>query len=201
MKNALNVLVASVLLISASQVFGQETQAPVYREGEYWVFRSVSKNFQGYVSGVLAMPVNGDHKICFLGRNFWELDQSTKSRIPTGSMWNSILYMTETRYLKFPLVVGQKRTEEFETRTRGTNLRKRGTAEISVVAIEPITSSAGTYEAFKIENNNWCGGKSCGKYIYFYSPQTKSVVKYNYEATLGSTATWEVDLIQFSPVR
>src|SRR5215475_10809842 len=151
MKNVMLFVVVGVLLIPASKVFAQEVQAPVYNEGECWVFRSVSKNFQGYVSGVLAMPVNGDHKICFLGRNFWELDQSTKSRIPTGSMWNSILYMTETRYLKFPLVVGQKRTEEFETRIRGTNLRKRGTAEISVLGIEDITSPAGAYQAFKIE--------------------------------------------------
>jgi len=200
MKNVLLFLVAGVLLIPAFKVFGQETQAPVYKEGECWVFRSVSKNFQGYVSGVLALPANGDHKICFLQRKFWELDGGTKSQISTDSLWNSILYMRENRNLKFPLIVGQKRTEEFETRIRGTNRLQRRISEISVVGIEPITSSAGAYQTFKIETNHWCGGKSCGRYIYFYSPQTKSVVKYNYQATLGSTATWEVDLVQFSPV-
>ena len=66
MKNVQLFLVACVLLVPASKVFGQETQAPVYKEGECWLFRSVSKNFQGYVSGVLALPANGDHKICFL---------------------------------------------------------------------------------------------------------------------------------------
>ena len=200
MKNVLLFLVAGVLLIPTFKVFGQEAQAPVYKEGECWVFRSVSKNFQGYVSGVLAMPVNGDHKICFLERKFVELNGATKSQIPAGGPWNNLLYMRENLYLKFPLIVGQKRTEEFETRIRGTNRRERRTAESSVLGIEDITSSAGAYQAFKIETNHWCGGKSCGRYIYFYSPQTKSVVKYNYQATLGSTATWEVDLIQFSPV-
>jgi hypothetical protein len=201
MKNVLLFLVAGVLLIPASKIFGQEAKAPVYKEGECWVFRSVSKNFQGYFSGDLALPVNGDHKICFLERKFWELDGGTKSQISTGSLWNNLLYVRENRNLKFPLIVGQKTTEEFETRIRGTNRRQRGTAEISVVGMEPVTSSAGAYETFKIENNHWCGGKSCGKWMYFYSPQTKSVVKYNYQATLGSTATWEVDLIQFLPVQ
>jgi len=109
--------------------------------------------------------------------------------------------MRETLHLKFPFIVGQKRTEEFETRIRGTNRRQRGTAESSIIGIEQITSPAGAYQTFKIETNHWCGGKSCGKWIYFYSPETKSVVKFNYQATVGSTAIWEVDLIQFLPVQ
>jgi hypothetical protein len=199
MKNFLLFLVAGVLFISAFEVFGQEAQTPVYKEGECWVFRSMSKNYQGYVSGVLALPANGDHKICFLERKFFEMDGGTKSQISTGSLWNNILYMRENPYLKFPLIVGQKRTEDFETRIRGTNRRKKGTSETTVLGVEQIASSAEAYQAFKIETNHWCGGKSCGRYTYFYSPQTKSVVIYNYQATLGSTATWEVDLIDFSP--
>jgi hypothetical protein len=201
MRNVLLFLVAGVLLIPAFKVFGQEAEAPVYKKGECWLFRSVSKNYQGYVSGDLALPVNGDHKICFLESKFFEVDGATKAQVSTGGPWNNILYMRETRYLKFPLIVGQKRTEDFETRLRGTNRRERRTFESSVLGTEDITSPAGTYQTFKIETNGWCGGKSCGKWMYFYSPQTKSVVKYNYEATFGSTATWEVDLIQFLPVQ
>ena len=201
MKTVLAFLIVGVLLVTALEAIGQEAQAPVYKEGECWLFRSVSKNYQGYVSGDLALPVNGDHKICFLERKFVELDGNTNSQISTGSVWSNILYMRENLDLKFPLIVGQKRTEAFETRVRGTNRRQRGTTEITVLSIEHMTSSAEAYQMFKIEKTNWCGGKSCGKWIYFYSPETKSVVKYNYEATLGSTATWEVDLIQFLPVQ
>src|SRR5215475_487514 len=129
------------------------------------------------------------------------MDGGTKSQIPTDSVWNNILYMRENLYFKFPLIVGQTRTEEFETRIRGTNRRPGGTAERTIIGIEKITSPAGAYQTFKIETNHWCGGKSCGKWIYFYSSQTKSVVKLNYQATLGSTATWEIDLIQFLPVQ
>ena len=54
MKNVLLFLVTGLLLIAASKVFGQETQAPVYKEGDCWVFRSVSKNFQGLEDLLLA---------------------------------------------------------------------------------------------------------------------------------------------------
>ena len=76
MKNVLLFLVTGLLLIATSKAFGQEAQAPVYKEGECWVFRSLSKNYQGYVSGVLAMPVNGDHKICFLERQIFRVGRS-----------------------------------------------------------------------------------------------------------------------------
>jgi hypothetical protein len=55
MKSVLLFLVAGVLLVSAFKVFGQEAQAPVYKDGECWLFRSVSKNYQGYVSGCLGV--------------------------------------------------------------------------------------------------------------------------------------------------
>src|SRR5262249_47312060 len=148
-KNVWVFLVVGVLFITAFKVFAQEAQAPVYKEGECWVFRSVSKNFQGYVSGVLAMPVNGDHRICFLEGKFVEINGRTKSQISTGSMWSNILYMRESNHLRFPLIVGQKRTGEFEARIRGTNRRQKGTAEISIVGMEPITSSAAAYESLR----------------------------------------------------
>lgn len=201
MNKVLLFLVAGVLLITPFKVFGQEAQAPLYKEGECWLFRSVSKNYQGYVSGVLALPVDGDHKICFLEGKFFEVDGDAKPEISTASTWNSILYMAENRYLKFPLIVGQKRTEEYQTRVRGTNRLERRTAETRILGVEHITTSAGAYRAFKIERDNWCRGGLCGRWIYFYSPQTKSVVKYNYEATMGSTATREVELIKFWPVQ
>jgi hypothetical protein len=109
--------------------------------------------------------------------------------------------MRETRQLKFPLVVGQKRSEKFETNVRGTNRLESRNTEIETVGIDQITTPAGTYRAFKIYRNDWGYGKSLNKWIYFYSPETKSIIKYNYEALSGSSATWDVDLIKFLPVQ
>ena len=200
MKTVLLSLVAGVLLLTAFKVFGQEAQAPGYKNGECWLFRSMSKNFQGYVSGVLALPVDGDHKICFLQAKFFEVDGDAKSEISSASTWNSILYMAENRYLKFPLIVGQKWTEEYKTRVRGTLRVERRTSETRVLGVEHIPTSAGTYQTFKIERENWLG-RVLERWIYFYSPETKSLVKYNYEALVGSSATREVELIKFWPVQ
>ena len=174
MKNVLLFLVAGALLIPAFKVFGQEAQAPIYKEGECWLFSSVSKNFQGYVSGVLAMPVNGDHKICFMEGKFVEVDGGAKTQISTGSVWNNILYLRENLHLKFPLIVGQKRSEDFETRIRGTNRREKRTSESSVLGIEQITSPAGAYETFKIETKRLVRGQSVRQMdLFLQSPNKK----------------------------
>jgi len=201
MKNVLRFLVAGVLLITAFKVFGQEAQAPVYKDRECWLFRSVSKNFMGSVSGVSALPVDGDHKICFLKGQFFEVDGDAKSQISTASTWNSIFYMKENRQLKFPLIVGQKWNEEFETRVRGTNRLEQRKSETQVLGIEHIMTTAGAYPTFKLQRDSWCLAGLCDKWVYFYSPETKSVVKFNYEALKGSSATREVELIKFWPVQ
>ena len=131
-------LVTGVLIISGFEVFAQETQTPVYKEGECWLFRSVSKNYQGYVSGVGSLPADGNHKICFIGGKFLEVDGDRKSEIAAHSTWNNILYMTENRYLKFPLIVGRKTTEDYQTRIRGTNALSKRASETSILGVEDI---------------------------------------------------------------
>jgi hypothetical protein len=105
--------------------------------------------------------------------------------------------MKDNRHLRFPLSVGQKWTEEFATEVRGTNRRVKRTSETRVVGVERVTTDAGTYETFKIERDTWSGGRLMSLWRYFYSAQTKSVVKYNYQALIGSSATREVELIKF----
>jgi len=147
------VVAATVLM--AFHVLGQEQAAqPVYQEGECWLFRSVSKNYQGYVSGVLALPVDGDHKICFWEGKFFEVDGDAKSEISSASTWSGILYMAENRHLKFPLIVGQKWTEEYKTRVRGTNRLQGRTSETRILGADHITTPAGTYQTFKGTSNN-----------------------------------------------
>lgn len=196
--------VVATAVVTAFHVLGQErAERPVYQEGECWLFRSVSKNYQSYVSGVLALPVDGNHEICFLEGKFFELEGGAKSEISSASTWNSILYMAENRNLKFPLIIGQKWAEEYKTRVRGATRLERRACETRVLGVKYITTtSAGTYQTFKIERGNW-GPRSqlLERWIYFYSPQTKSVVKHNYEALIGSTATRELELIKFWSVR
>jgi hypothetical protein len=59
--------VFAATFLMAFHASGQERASqPVYQDGECWIFKTVNKNYVGYTSGVSALLVNGDHKICFL---------------------------------------------------------------------------------------------------------------------------------------
>jgi hypothetical protein len=159
----------------------------------------VSKNYLGYTSNSLP---DGVYEVCFSQGKFVQSsgskssDAAVDSKSPDGT-WQYFLYMKDNRHLRFPLSVGQKWTEEFATEVRGTNRRVKRTSETRVVGVERVTTDAGTYETFKIERDTWSGGRLMSLWRYFYSAQTKSVVKYNYQALIGSSATREVELIKF----
>lgn len=105
------------------------------------------------------------------------------------------------QYLRFPLVVGQKWTREYRTRAPGPSygLYARR-AEHRVVGVEQIATDAGAFRAFKIESELVTSYGGRGVYIYYYSPETKSVVKFTVTDTDprgSSSATREVELIKF----
>jgi hypothetical protein len=189
-----------VAVVTAFSVFAQEhTPLLSYADRDCWTFRVVSKNYLGYTSNAV---VDGDYEVCVFEGKFYLISGSAKSEILKDSpendgIWCCLLYMEDNRHLKFPLFVGQKWTETFQTRTRGTNRTVTRTSETQVLGVKPVTTSAGTYDAFKIERGSWSGGRLASKWIYFYSPQTKSVVKYNYGALMGSSATREIELVKF----
>lgn len=104
--------------------------------------------------------------------------------------------------LKFPLSVGQTWAVEFSIRARGAKPSARPSprrAELSVVGTEDIATPAGKFRAFKIV---WKGkvltaraaGGSGQEFTYFYSPETKSIVRVFFE--FGTGAKRDVELIK-----
>jgi hypothetical protein len=101
---------------------------------------------------------------------------------------------------KFPIAVGQKWSHEYEGVLRGTNKKIRRTAESQVLGWESVTVPAGTVDGLKIERGiwdqgRWDQGRMVEKVTFFWSPKTKTAVKYKYEALAGSTATRDIELI------
>jgi len=105
-----------------------------------------------------------------------------------------------SRDLQLPLSVGKKWEFTYELDIpQGT--RSRNVA-VQVVAFERIETAAGSFETFKIEKYvQWATANTRQgitvenvQAIYFYSPKTKSVVKYRSESTDG--ATREIELIK-----
>lgn len=172
-------------------------QAPTFKTGDTWTFRIVDK-FHGGVSST--KPVNGDFEITFRGqsRRIFELDGTTKRRvaianagalrlmIPTVQLINA-----RSRYFQFPLTVGKK--------WEGTLIGGKTplTAEYNVRGIETITTPAGSFQTFKIEQQvsgirTFPGIGTIIGYslttVYFYSPLSRSIVKYHYQYEYSDSA-------------
>ena len=106
--------------------------------------------------------------------------------------------------LKFPLSVGQKWTYEYKTRPPGFKQDQNRSVEVSVTGMEQVTTPAGSFKAYKlVRTESWLRqGKQTGwtsnTVTYFYSPETRSIVKRS-SANETSSATVELELIKFTP--
>jgi Domain of unknown function (DUF4384) len=165
----------------------QVAQAPVYKDGWSWTYRAVEKYYDGtWTSNML----NGDFEITLQGgrpKIFW-LEDGQKSQASNPGALNHMLppkgvVQDRPQYFQFPLKVGANWKDGFKG-GRWLN------AENSVVGIETVTTPAGTFSAFRIERHILYTsvvtdlGNHQHMYvteISFYSPQTRSVVKYHFQ--------------------
>jgi len=190
------------LTISFEVLSEEKAERPAYNAGECWKFRELHRNYISSVSGDQALPSNGLHEICYVEGNFVEVTDGAKIALPKNGLWSPILFTDEqTRYIKFPIYPGKETTEDYQANVRGTNRKERRKSIVRVTGVEPVTSSAGTFRAFKIVRENYFYGKLLDKWQYFYSAETKSMVKYNYEAVTSVDATREVELLEFRPAK
>jgi len=191
----------------------EQAEAPVYKGGESWTYRVTNKLYSGSRSNLLA---DGDYEITFREgkRRIFQLDggQKVEASDP-GILFLMILTKRsiegDTQYFQFPLTVGKKWTAKYYSKPA----RRWVTAENNVTGIEIVTTPAGSFPAFKIERqvSHAVGGYYIGTthieetYIYFYSPQTRSILKYHYqsESAVGGVGnltpdqTTDIELIKF----
>ena len=94
---------------------------------------------------------------------------------------------SSTKYFQFPFVVGQKWQAEYYSKPLGKWIK----AENEVVGRELVTTAAGTFPVFRIERRVFFMYVACDlcdhnrywwTYNYFYSPQTRSVLKYRFQS-------------------
>jgi hypothetical protein len=171
----------------------EQAEAPVYKSGGSWTYRAIDKPIGSSTSNVLT----GDFEITFQEgkRRIFRLEDGQKveednPRELTLMLPTKGIIASDTQYFPFPLTVGKKWTAKYYSKP----LSKWITPQSSVTGIETITIPAGTFSAFRIErhtsystgstflgfrNWNWT-------HIYFYSPQTQSVVKYHFQNEVQS---------------
>jgi len=129
-----------------------------------------------------------------------------KSEGPGSALPGLIGMQNERPTLKFPMWVGQKWNYEYVNRPAGARQENKYSVEVTVTGIEQVTTPAGTFKAYKLVRiQQWQVGQkaSTARWVsstttYFYSPETKSVVKSS-SASDNGPGTTETELIKFTP--
>ncbi len=204
-----NLLLLSILFfVLPAAGYGQEAAAPEYRDGDTWQYNAIERD-QITTS---TRALNGDFKVVFKGGEVRIVpvagQEKSGFKQSIGEMRRLLAVAREEKYLEFPLSVNKKWSAEFKDEVRG-GIHVETHAEVQVSGYEEVDTAAGKFKAFKIERYETSGGSSKGRnavskvrrveYTYYYSPDTRSVVKLHRLDANGSAR--DLELTSYTPAR
>jgi len=181
----------------------ESADAPVYKPGETWTYRAVEKLPGGSSKSNL---LSGDYELSIGQGGRMRAFAVAQERRFLVAQPRNLIYMLPTaqvirqsrQYFYFPMAVGKSWAAKGNSKTTAD-------AEINVTGVETVTTTAGSFQAFRIERQLYIGKKLKKQYfteIYYYSPETRSVVKYHFQHErydfMGApeVATMDIELIQ-----
>ena len=185
------VAVAALSLASLATLIAQEeAQAPTYRDGDYWWYRVAGRIYElTIVAGKLKIfDPKPDQKIEIED----ERAEALSAMVPIGE--------NDRQLVEFPVSVGKEWHTRYDT-DKQSRPKKFGTVAVTksvenrATGIEDITTPAGTFRAFKIERRETKRGQESMSGFAYYSPEIRSVVKYEYG--FPGKATKVVELTKF----
>ena len=173
-------------------------KAPVYTDGDWWVYR-LRESYDGKVQErrLRVTYRNGEFK-----SNDSRLIDCEASYCPSQHF--AAFYFTNStlKWLDFPLTKAKQWAHEYNRRTYygiGKNPTVTASAAVSTQEITKFKFGTREVEATRIDRTA-DSGSSIIDATYFYSPQSKSVIKYHAKAYLmgwSSETTYELDLLDY----
>lgn len=182
------VIPALIMAVSLSISFprflhAQETEAPIYKEGDWWrvkveVARPAGVSVGGPQLGgfpeYLVRVENSKFKV-------FGLREDQRKEIDSATIVSLVLGKPEWRgnLLKFPMRVGLSWSAQFPLQMPG--IQRQELAQYEVQAWEKVKTLKGEFEAFKIlmtvaERTGRVGRLPGRAITYYYSPQIKAIV-------------------------
>jgi ABC-type uncharacterized transport system substrate-binding protein len=177
-------------------------KAPVYLDGDWWVFRIRIISYSGGIRESVG-------RVTYENGRF----ESEDPRLLTGGdtvgtagfLPFATLHFTdpERKWLDFPLIPGKTWSFRYHRMRIGriaSHSWSTAEAEVSGHALETIKTPSGNLPAIRIDRTDTVDG--AGYLTYFYSPKTKSVVKVTGERSTGiysipSQTRYELDLLDY----
>ncbi len=192
----------------------EEAGAPAYKTGESWIYRASEKRYGSSSSN----SASGEFEVTFEKglRKIYRLHGSARTEGNIPGIWTLMLptrpiRQSPAQYFQFPLTVGKSWKANYFAPLWENWI----TPEYIVAGVETVATPAGTFPAFRIERRLKVSYYGCGicehiNYkvtdVYFYSPRTRSVLKYHIRTERrisgGGDAdldyTLDVELMKFS---
>ncbi|HEY7168818.1 MAG TPA: hypothetical protein VIB79_29940 [Candidatus Binatia bacterium] len=191
--------IACVFWLSLDSFSQDEAAKPKYKNGDSWLF-SVK---EGGSTGSSTKLLNGTYEVSMV-------DGKVKTAAVNGSQKEdleprpSVLLslLTFSPNLDFPLTVGKQWSREYKATYVGSNKQVSRKITYEVKGVEQVTTQAGTFHAVKLESDDRSGPRDYWVTTYWYSPETKSIVKSVFDSSAGGQVTGlqrEIELIKFTP--
>lgn len=199
MKQMISLTVAMFLLLPGYLFAQEQVDAPKFKNGDYWHFNLTSAmafSSSGFRPGMYEKLFNDGNF------RFFKLEQNEKTPVDNSlTITISILQAMHGRgtylggkYLEFPLSVGQKWNVESTVRLPGLTRDITFKGETKVVGSESVSTPAGNFRALKLIRQLRDSTGSDTTITYYYSPETKSLVKFLLDSSDG---TRNVELVKF----
>lgn len=202
MKRILLFGIISWVLFNQSPALSQdEATKPAYKNGESWQF--AVKEFGSI--GSSANLLNGTYEVSMV-------DGKQKTAVVSGLQKDDLdprpaallSLLTFGPNLNFPLTVGKQWTRDYKGTYVGSNKPVARKITYEVKGVEEVTTAAGTFRAFKLESDDRAGPRDYYTTNYWYSPETRSIVKLLFDGSSGGQATGlqrHIELIKFPALK
>ena len=165
---------------------GPAVAAPTYRNGDQWVYQAVRQTGK-----------NEQIRIGYRNGKF----ENDNPEVFDGAIWATVHRTDgELKPLNFPLTSGNSWSYRYQgTSARGRTMWRDAEVKVIGPTLQAVKTRAGLFKAVEIQRvEAW--GAAVRKTTYFYSPDTKSVVKLVSD-NLTLKQRYEMELIKFSPGR
>ena len=175
---------ALVCLLAASGYSQEQPESPPYQEGEYWQFKYRSWGWMPLTYDSRRL-IDGVYEVVYSQKQFKTFYLGPDGKEELSPPNPKIMYLLDPgRDIQFPLAPGKTWSYDYKQLVHmgqgiGTFIQFRfRTVTLTVGAMQKVKTEAGIVDAFRVVKVDRINTASSGPTTtYFFSPQTRSVVR------------------------
>lgn len=183
------------VLVCSHASYGQQAEAPMYKDGEWWRIRQELTRGGGAEASGVCSEVYPEYLVRIQAgkRNVIGIKDNQQEGIDCPRILALVLGQSD---LKFPLYVGLSWSDRRSRQIPGTRSVLTD-YQYEVKSWEKIKTDKGEFDAFKIVRSHRVSAPRVAPYwqaeTYYYAPSVKAIIRYSVEEELVKATTTLVD--------